>query len=328
MKKTLQPVLSICIPTYNRAGYILETVHSIIKQDNGQIEIVISDNASSDNTREIISKLQKDYSFIHYFCNDENLGADLNYLKSVEHATGEYCWLMGSDDIMTDHALADFFESINQYQDTDIVMSNRMACDVLMNPIREERPYTFRNDVHLKIHSDIERKEFINECAELMGLFSYLSIIIVRRERWLAVKFDYSYIGTAYSHVFFLLKIICQGCKLQYINKISVLTRLGNDAFYEGNIQRAMLDINGYTRLSEIFQNSALREQFKEKVRSFLPIKSIIATYIYGREATYPKSVLVSLGNIGYSKLEIYTFFILANKFMKRIVNILRPRVK
>lgn len=73
----MKPVLSIAIPTYNGAKYIREALDSIITQLDDvdeEVEIVISDNASTDQTPEIISEYQKKYPFIKYFRNDENLG--------------------------------------------------------------------------------------------------------------------------------------------------------------------------------------------------------------------------------------------------------------
>ena len=97
------PLLSICIPTYNREQYLDETLASIINQlkpDNvGNVEICISDNASTDNTAQIVAKYKANPSInLVYSRNEKNLGADANYLKAVEIASGTYCWLLGSDD--------------------------------------------------------------------------------------------------------------------------------------------------------------------------------------------------------------------------------------
>jgi abequosyltransferase len=99
-------LLSICIPTYNRAHYLDESLSSLGSQFNGspdllkKVEIVISDNASPDNTAEVVAEHQKKYSNIKYFRNDKNLGADKNYINSVLRATGEYGWIMGDDDFV------------------------------------------------------------------------------------------------------------------------------------------------------------------------------------------------------------------------------------
>jgi glycosyltransferase involved in cell wall biosynthesis len=60
-----QPLLSICIPTFNRAYILEKTLHSIVSQkifqDTNEIEVIVSDNCSSDNTFEIVNKYIKKY---------------------------------------------------------------------------------------------------------------------------------------------------------------------------------------------------------------------------------------------------------------------------
>ena len=105
-----QPKLSICIPTYNRENYLSQLLESIVIQapNDGSIEICVSDNASTDNTEAMIRHYRNQFNYIVYHCNDTNLGADKNYLKCVALASGEYCWLMGSDDQLITGAIKSF----------------------------------------------------------------------------------------------------------------------------------------------------------------------------------------------------------------------------
>ena len=86
MKKVL---LSICIPTYNRAEYLDEAINSVLVQITedikDKIEICVSDNNSIDNTKDIILSLQKKSTIpIIYHENSTNIGADMNFLKVIE----------------------------------------------------------------------------------------------------------------------------------------------------------------------------------------------------------------------------------------------------
>lgn len=96
-----KPLLSICIPTYNREKYLEECLESILHQkwfDQEDIEIIISDNASIDNTKEMIFDLQKKYKNINYFCNEENIWPVNNLILSVQRTRWEYVWIFGDDD--------------------------------------------------------------------------------------------------------------------------------------------------------------------------------------------------------------------------------------
>jgi len=92
--------LSICIPTYNRADYIGETLSSIISQSGDDIEIVIVDGASTDNTEGVVNEFQGRFENIHYHREKKNNGVDADLAKSVALAQGEYCWLMLSEFVM------------------------------------------------------------------------------------------------------------------------------------------------------------------------------------------------------------------------------------
>lgn len=85
-----KPLLSICIPTYNRAEYLVESIESIIHQaefKNKQVEIIIADNASTDNTKDVVKQYVDLYDNIHYYRNDENINND-NFPFVISKANG------------------------------------------------------------------------------------------------------------------------------------------------------------------------------------------------------------------------------------------------
>ena len=85
----MKPLLSICIPTYNRAEYLMKSLESIVNQDNfnEEVEVVISDNASTDDTEKVSMEFCQRYSNIKYFKNKENL-MDKNHPLALKRATG------------------------------------------------------------------------------------------------------------------------------------------------------------------------------------------------------------------------------------------------
>jgi glycosyltransferase involved in cell wall biosynthesis len=92
-------LVSVCLPSYNSSGFIEETLNSLINQTYDNIEIIIGDNASSDNTCDIINEFQKKDSRIKYYINDINLGYSSNCNKLISLAKGEYVAIFHSDDI-------------------------------------------------------------------------------------------------------------------------------------------------------------------------------------------------------------------------------------
>ncbi|OGG85496.1 hypothetical protein A2392_03350 [Candidatus Kaiserbacteria bacterium RIFOXYB1_FULL_46_14] len=105
------PILSICIPTYNRAHHLANALESILCQleDSHElsplVEVVVSDNASLDDTRSVVLHYQSLIPNLIYSRNEENIGFDYNTLRAVQSATGTYCWYLGDDDIIINGAL-------------------------------------------------------------------------------------------------------------------------------------------------------------------------------------------------------------------------------
>ncbi len=101
---TNSPILSICIPTYNRSFYLKDCLRDLTEQlvaDGdliNNVEILISDNCSIDDTQSLVAEYQKRYANIKYFKNEKNVGFDLNVVNSIEKATGKYCMYLGDDD--------------------------------------------------------------------------------------------------------------------------------------------------------------------------------------------------------------------------------------
>ena len=84
-------LLSICIPTYNRVGTLLESVNHIISDPefDAQVELIVSDNCSTDNTEKEILKISACYNNVHYFKNSSNI-KDENFYVALSHGSGLY----------------------------------------------------------------------------------------------------------------------------------------------------------------------------------------------------------------------------------------------
>lgn len=92
------PLVSICIPTYNRAEKLERAVRSAQNSTYENIEIIISDNASSDHTETVCKRLASTDSRILYFRNESNIGAAKNFEYARSRANGKYFMWLGDDD--------------------------------------------------------------------------------------------------------------------------------------------------------------------------------------------------------------------------------------
>lgn len=95
---TLVPLVSICIPTYNRGERLQRAVDSVLNQSYSKIEVIISDNSSSDETDKICNLLKSKYENIRYYRQEVNIGPTANFEFVRSMASGTYFMWLGDDD--------------------------------------------------------------------------------------------------------------------------------------------------------------------------------------------------------------------------------------
>lgn len=170
--KFAEPVLSICIPTWNRAKYLDKSLNSIFSQigeiSEGNLELFVSDNASDDNTSDVINKYIELGLPITYNRNTENIGAARNFLNCINWASGKYILLLGDDDILKPRAINMILDALrgDDYGMLHIRKYNNLKKGVLEYNNTEEylksisfwitfmSGSVFRKDIVSKIDSD------------------------------------------------------------------------------------------------------------------------------------------------------------------------------
>ena len=94
------PLVSVFMPAYNQQEFIAAAIESVIKQDYDNIELIIGDDCSTDNTWEIIQKYQEKYpAIVKPFRNDENVGITANCNKVLARCSGKYIAFTAGDDL-------------------------------------------------------------------------------------------------------------------------------------------------------------------------------------------------------------------------------------
>lgn len=91
--------VSVIIPVFNAENYIALALESVIKQQYPNLEIIIVDDCSSDNTSIIVNQYQQLYSYIKYYRLDRNSGVSAARNEAIKHADGRYIAFLDSDDI-------------------------------------------------------------------------------------------------------------------------------------------------------------------------------------------------------------------------------------
>jgi len=203
-----QELLSICIPTYNRSrllGIILNTLGGQIKTaQTDDVVVYISDNASPDNTRQLVEEFQKQSGVrVVYSRNQANIGLSKNLLKVMAMGKGRFVWTLGDDEIIVENSVANLVK----------VLRERDPGFVLMFDTRYPWPLPKPG-----LYGDYQA--FARECIKLenahaLAEHTLLSSNIYRSE-FFDAKFGEENIETWFPHMFGFLRPLLK-------NKMSVL---------------------------------------------------------------------------------------------------------
>ncbi len=146
------PLVSIVITSYNRAHFIEKAIHSALAQDYSNLEVIISDNCSTDNTDEIIKKCLPDPR-IRYFTNETNIGMIANFIKCTnELAKGKYISFVSSDDYLgNDGFISAAVKKIQEYPNVTVVTGINVSEIVHSNDFFTDESYPFYKDSFYKV---------------------------------------------------------------------------------------------------------------------------------------------------------------------------------
>ncbi|PJC52309.1 MAG: hypothetical protein CO030_03525, partial [Candidatus Magasanikbacteria bacterium CG_4_9_14_0_2_um_filter_42_11] len=223
------PIISICIPTYKRASCLKQCLDSIVVQLDDplvrdRVEIVISDNASPDNTENIVEEFKKKYNNIVYYKNTENIGVDRNILNVAARASGEYVWFMGDDDALFSGALVYMLDELRLHK-FDYCLVNCLGYDnFLQKPAVRQPNFAITNNTYYETLDEAVKKM---DRKSLVGNFCGLSIQVIRRSLWDGVTNKGVHVGTNAVHLYTTL-LAMKGKPFAMIAKPLVKVRAAN----------------------------------------------------------------------------------------------------
>jgi abequosyltransferase len=243
--------LDVCVPTYNREPYLRQLLAAFARQADARLQLVISDNASTDGTARLVEDFAAGHTWVTYVRAAENAGPDRNYLRSMAAADADFCWLFGSDDLPVQDAVARVLSALAE--EPDILLVDRMWCDVRMQPLRRDHLFS-PGHLRFDTHDPAQARAYLEAAHTIMAMFSYLSSIVVRATRWEEADRAEEFVGSAYVHSARLLSVVRDGALLAYLPRALVACRGDNDFFLQsGEFRRAKLDFDGYQRLIDTY---------------------------------------------------------------------------
>lgn len=173
--------LSICIPTYNRLHELSRLIESLYDGTNlnyrEDVEVIISDNASTDGTFDFGCLVRAKYKNLKYSRNSINLGyaGNVSVLKGM--ASGEYIWLLGSDEKFN---LKSITEIINTLKGDDIYVYDSTYHS---NGSFQYRPtFNIEYEGQHELDGDLAVSKLVENACGFFSVFSFISIFIFKRD--------------------------------------------------------------------------------------------------------------------------------------------------
>src|SRR5688572_5070363 len=141
----MKPVVSVCIPAFNAGPYLRQTIESVLAQSFANFELVIVDNASTDDTLAIALEYSRRDPRIRVFRNESNIGAIANFDRCIDLADGEWMKFLCADDWLEPACL----ERLLQASKAGVLLITCVETYVFEAGISESE-----KDAHLKYRSD------------------------------------------------------------------------------------------------------------------------------------------------------------------------------
>jgi glycosyltransferase involved in cell wall biosynthesis len=227
-----KPLLSICIPTFNRSKLLKISLLSILSQIKGyedEVEVIVSDNCSDDDTPQVV-EWAKQFGPFRYHRQEKNIGGGPNfYYCSNQLATGEYCWLIGDDDFVRKGAVERLVRILRDHPDVDLFFSNLMHINIEELSKFKEPVSSAQFPEDLRTEGKNEREQLLDSYDQLIDpsvtgvSICALQASIFRRKLWvdesknvLTSEKDFSNVQTTYPHAVILARTM-RGKKVFYV---------------------------------------------------------------------------------------------------------------
>lgn len=293
--------LTIGIPVYNGESSLRETLSSIVSQVRKCrfVEVLISDNCSTDTTPLICQFYVEKYDFVRYNVNSQNIGFDGNIARIIELSTTDYIWFLGDDDEIAPGGIEYILELIDQNLQYAGIVINYSIVSRQGNKLISERVI---NQMQDKVFTDA------NSLLGTLGLSpNFLSSIVINKKNYVKEELSKFY-GLKWFHFIVFLQMIEYG-KSYFVAHPFVLNKGiylsgPNEANAGGVSIKIMLDL-----LDHIYglNNFNYTYEVKKKViDDSLGIfyRKVVSARMYGAKISY--SILRRLLIYYWTKPQLY----------------------
>jgi len=227
--------VTVILPTYNRAAFLPGAFESIAHQSFADWRLVVVDDGSNDNTREVVGSLEASLGRQVLYVRQENRGAYAARNRGLAEATGKYVAFFDSDDLWLPHHLERCVTALEQHADVDWVFGACRLVDRATGQVLEDstffpggRPRPFlslktRRAGDLRIITD----DAALECQLLHGLYCGLQNSVIRRSLFHEKRFDER--SRVVDDEMFVIRRLADGARFGYFLEPHVIYQVHSD---------------------------------------------------------------------------------------------------
>jgi glycosyltransferase involved in cell wall biosynthesis len=247
------PAISIIIPVFNYGRFIGTAIESILSQDFTDVEMIIINNASTDNTDEVVKKYCGDKR-IRYIVNESNLGVCASGRIGLSSARASYLIYLSADDFLLPGALSRLHGAITSDDAIDFVYGKYLFVDKDNNVTNDK--------VNHPAWLPYSHKGRLNELADLLQFDCYISSPTVLFKRSVFERFGEFNDTVRVGDYEFFLRLAANGCITLFVNTLLGAYRVhGNQISIGGDVVSSGSQINDQLTLLEMY---AVPEHFSK----------------------------------------------------------------
>lgn len=275
------PRVSVIIPTYNTARYLPEAIESVLKQTYQDFEIIVLDDGSNDNTKEIVMKYNDNIKNKIRYIYQENKGVAVARNTAIKNARGEFIALLDADDKYYPNRLEEGIKVIGSNPGIGLVHADDMETfedgKCIGTPKRNKRVlsgYIFKNLFTHKANISSPTVLVRKECFDKVGLFdeNLTRLGCEDREAWLRIAREYriEYINKVLAYYRHQRAGLSKNREKMMRGRYYVVDKFFSQGYVSKSLRRIALGRIHRESGDELLKASKYEESRKEYLRSLV----------------------------------------------------------
>lgn len=224
MKHSIKSTVSVVVMTYQSSKFVLETLESIKSQTWENIELIISDDASTDNTVELcldfIEKNRDRFTNIKVIVSEKNKGIPANYNQGIKATSGRWIKFVDADDVLLENCIKDNVDYANKHPSACFITSDVIEIDANSNIIREQVRYSGMQYMMSKETPNEQLKVYTRYPFFINSPTFFAKSSLMKKINYCDENFK------IYEDTTMIFRILIKGKRIHYLNKPTVKYRI------------------------------------------------------------------------------------------------------